>query len=149
VVSGEMQAEAGWGDLRWQRGSAALRGMHPLPWRLSGGLELLAGLGSARTPAQRHFFAGGRQTVRGLAEGALPATSFNLARGEVGRGSPAARLLVFGDGGVVAGGTAGRVRVASVGAGVSFLDGLVRLDWARTVAGPRGHRFHFYVGGAL
>ena len=39
--------------------------------------------------------------------------------------------------------------LAGVGVGVSFLDGLVRLDLARAVRTPTGWRLDFYTDAAL
>jgi hypothetical protein len=66
--------------------------------------------------------------------------AFWLARAEAGYGFEAVRPVIFGDIGTP---------LSGVGAGVSILDGLVRLDVARGLqpVGQRGWRVDAYLEG--
>jgi hypothetical protein len=124
----------------------------PLPGRLVGALELGAGAtfgagDGAASPVQSHWFLGGHPTLRGFAGGAVQGPDHLRARIEVGSDRPAARLTLFSDAG-----WAGRLRdyqardaALSVGAGVSLLDGLFRLDLARVLRPGDGWRVGLYA----
>jgi hypothetical protein len=64
---------------------------------------------------------------------------------------PAARIALFADAGQAAArrelGT--RPSMLSVGAGASFLDGILRIDLARALRGATGWRLELYVDGLL
>jgi hypothetical protein len=118
------------------RGTAALH----LP--LAAGLLLAAEGGGGITlgePAPQHLWhLGGPATVRGYGGAAGVGEGFWRARGEIGRATPGARLVLFSDLARAygpAGEGAGEL-LGAVGVGASFLDGLVRLD----LAAPRHGR---------
>src|SRR5690606_10060615 len=100
---------------------------------------------------QSLFLVGGPMSVRGYPTAALVGTGAWVARGEISRGIPAARLVAFTDVGW-AGDRAhwgsGRTLVG-VGIGASFLDGLLRFDVARGLGDPKGTRLEIYVDGLL
>ena len=87
-------------------------------------------------PAQRHFFLGGLQTIRGQTAGTGYGEAFWMGRLEVGGSNAGVRPLVFGDlgwaGARDAWADVGRP-MSGVGVGASFLDGMVRLDLARGI----------------
>jgi hypothetical protein len=112
-------------------------------------LEMGGGWGSPRLPFQRRFFPGGPEGYRGGRVGERTGRSFWLVRGEVGRGVPGARMVVFGDMlrlDPFGTGDASPVDVAA-GMGISLLDGLVRLEAGRRVSGAGGWRLHAYLDG--
>lgn len=149
IASGSLRGEATVGDLPYQRVSATVALVHPLPGSLAGALEIGAGVGGGRLPPQRRFFLGGTSTLRGLKVAELPGESFWMARTEVGTGLPGFRLAAFSDLGWA--GPRNEMRrgqpVASAGVGASLLDGLVRLDVARMVKGGDALRLHLYLDG--
>ena len=134
------------------------RGLGPLAAALTGGAGVIEGIGGGalreRLPAQRLFYVGGLQTVRGQfarPDGAgYVGNSFWLARAEVGTNVVSARPVAFYDVGW-AGGRRDFTRpgrpLSGGGGGVSFLDGLVRMDLARGIWPERRTRFDLSVEG--
>lgn len=110
-----------------------LGGAAPLPMNLLGSLEVSGGGTLGEAPLQSWYFLGGGRTVRGYDGNAARGESFWTARGELATSGPGARIVLFSDAGWA--GEAETVSadplLLSVGAGVSFLDGLVRVDVAR------------------
>lgn len=147
IASGLLRGEATVGEHAYQRASGSVALVHPLPGGLAGAFE--GGVGSTwgnRLP-QRRFFLGGTPTLRGLRPYDLPGESFWFTRLELGSGLPGFRLAGFGDLGWAGDAAEFRsgVPLASVGAGVSLLDGLLRMDLARLVRGGDALRFHLYL----
>jgi hemolysin activation/secretion protein len=95
-----------------------------------------AGSSAGALPAQRHFFLGGLQTVRGQTAGTGFGESFWMSRLELGTNRTGVRPVVFGDLGW-AGPRDGWSEIgrplSGVGVGASFLDGMIRLDLARGI----------------
>ncbi len=95
-----------------------------------------AGTSVGTLPAQRHFFLGGLQSVRGQTAGTGFGQAFWLTRFEVGANNAAVRPVIFGDLGW-AGARDGWSQVvrpmSGVGVGASFLDGMFRVDLARGI----------------
>jgi len=121
----------------------------PLGDRWGSAVEFGAGWGSPRLPLQRSFFPGGPEGYRGGRVGERVGRSFWLTRAEVGRGFPGARLVAFGDllrMDPFGTGTPSPVDLAA-GMGVSFLDGLARLEVGRRVSGSGPWRIHAYLDG--
>ena len=149
LASGTLRGEATVGDLAWQRASASVAVVHPLPFRTVGAVELIAGTSGGGVPPQRRYFLGGSGTVRGLQEGALVGEGFWVARAEVAGDVPAVRVAAFGDLGWAGPREGFRegVPVASAGLGLSFLDGLFRADVARVFRGGSSTRLHLYLDG--
>jgi hypothetical protein len=139
------------GDYRFFRPSLQVRAGAPLSRRLALGVEAGGGTSFGDVPAQRVWQLGGGSTLRGYAGGAMRGEAFWRGRGELGLGLPVARLALFGDAGWAGprdDALQGRPS-RSLGAGVSVLDGLLRVDVARAVDAPRGWRLHFRFDGAL
>ncbi|MBX3131797.1 MAG: hypothetical protein KF689_00250 [Gemmatimonadaceae bacterium] len=94
------------------------------------------GTSEGELPAQRQFFLGGLHSVRGLTPGTMVGNTFWMTRAEVGTNDVAARPVIFGDfgwaGSREAWGKFGRP-MTGVGVGMSFLDGLARIDLARGI----------------
>jgi len=104
-------------------------------------------------PSQRAFYLGGLQTVRGQVpspdEPGHVGDRFWLARTEVGLGrSPAFRPSFFYDAGWAGPHQLQPGRALSgAGAGLSILDGLLRLDVARGIWPEQKWRVYAYFGG--
>jgi hemolysin activation/secretion protein len=125
------------------------RPLGPLAVALTGA----AGASAGDLPAQRAFHVGGLHTVRGQfarAEGpGRVGDAFWLARGEIGLAMPVARPALFYDVGWA--GPRGALPhpgrpLSGVGAGLSLLDGLVRLDVARGIWPERRWRTDLSIG---
>ena len=110
--------------------------------RLQSSVTAGAGVGAGELPPQRLWYLGGAYTVRGHAIGAQSGDAFWFGRGEVALGSRLARPVVFADVGWAGSrdewSRPGRA-LSGAGAGLSMLDGLVRLDVARGL--ERGGRW--------
>ena len=104
--------------------------------RYAASLTGAAGTTTGAVPAQRKFFLGGLQSVRGQTPGSGYGEAFWLSRLELGANNAAFRPVVFGDLGW-AGARDGWSQVgrpmSGAGVGVSMLDGLIRLDVARGI----------------
>ena len=132
-TSADLRLEGATGDFQFGRAmleTTVSRGLGPIAASLTGA----AGTTVGELPAQRHFFLGGLQSVRGQTAGTGYGEAFWLGRLEVGANNAAVRPLVFGDLGW-AGARDGWSRVgrpmSGVGVGASFLDGMFRFDLAR------------------
>ncbi|HEY2027378.1 MAG TPA: hypothetical protein VGG78_10240 [Gemmatimonadaceae bacterium] len=122
-------------------------------------LTLAAGSGMGVVPAQRLWYLGGAQTLRGERPGAAVGDAFWLARGEYAYGLEALRPVAFADFGwagdrrqwrelTMTGLTTGTVSgrpMSGVGVGATLLDGLVRFDVARGLFPERQWRVDTYV----
>ena len=119
------------------------------------GLSLSGGAGTSggTLSPQRAWFIGGTSTVRGFAPGTLTGDSYWLARAELGAlGGPVIRPVVFYDAGWAGARSAwstSRGNVRGAGVGVSFLDGLARIDLARGIDPRTVWRAHLYVEAAF
>ena len=99
-------------------------------------------------PAQRLWFLGGSQTVRGQRAGTAAGNAYWLGRAEVGTAFVVARPVVFYDVG-----WAGDRRawqnpgqpLSGAGVGVSLMDGMVRFDLSRGIAPRQDVRFDMYL----
>lgn len=119
----------------------------PLPRRLYGSLEVGAGTSVGTVPIQSLWYLGGPATLRGYGGAAAAGDAFWRARAELAAGIPGFRLAVFSDAGWAGSRNAftSRNALISAGAGVSVLDGLIRLDLARALRSPTGWRADLYV----
>ncbi len=162
ILSGSVWGEAATGDFDLY-GRAAVSGALQLPlgfWSVA--LEGGTGRVFGEAPPQRHFHLGGARTLRAHDPVSNGGASFWFGRVELGRGfrvgNPAydvggstIRLTTFWDAGwtgpVDSFGTEGWR--SSVGAGVSLMDGLFRIDIARAVRGGSLWRLHLYADGLM
>jgi len=146
----EIGVEAEAGTFRFARPSLRLNGALPLG-DFAFALDAAAGTSFGDVPVQSLWRLGGAGTLRGYDGSAAAGTAFWRGRGELGRGSGATRLALFSDVGWA--GSRGDVSFQrplwSVGAGVSVLDGLMRVDLARALRAPTGWRLELYMDGAL
>ncbi|MEP6992551.1 MAG: hypothetical protein ABJA80_16575 [bacterium] len=111
-------------------------------------LTLAAGSSVGTLPAQRDWYLGGSQTVRGQRPGREAGSAFWLARAELAHGVGVIRPVLFADFGW-AGNRTDWTRIglpmSGVGAGTSILDGLVRFDVARGINPDRQWRVDTYI----
>ncbi len=107
-----------------------------------------AGTSVGTVPAQRHFFLGGSQSVRGQTAGTGYGQAFWLSRFELGTNMVAARPVIFYDMGWAGGrndwNAIGRP-MSGAGVGASFLDGMIRFDVSRGIYPRVQTRFDLYV----
>jgi hypothetical protein len=146
----ELELHGETGDYQFLRPAARLRMSAPLGQRLAAGLELGGGSSFGDTPAQRLWQIGGAPTLRGYEAAAARGEAFWRGRAEMATGTPFARATVFSDIGWAGPRSAlGDSRpLRSVGGGLSFLDGLFRVDLARGVQN-RQWRLHVQLDGLL
>jgi hypothetical protein len=162
ILSTTIWGEAATGDFEYGRLAAQGAMSVPLFWRLLGAVEAGAGTTFGTPPTQRLYYLGGPYTLRGFEIGSTVGQAFWLGRAEVGYGfkvtpmeetpvGGAFRVVAFGDFGWAgprdAFGTEGYR--ASVGAGLSILDGLFRLDFAKAVRGGNDFWIHLYADGLM
>ena len=145
---GRFEAEAGTGPTDYARAwtSVGLTGSLP---HLAGAVEAGVGGSAGALPLQRHFFPGGAAVFRGALAGEHAGEAFWFARAELGPASPGLRLVTFADWMAVgARDRLGEVEtLVAVGAGVSIMNGLMRLDVARNLRGQRDWRLDAYLDG--
>ncbi|HKJ02345.1 MAG TPA: hypothetical protein VJ997_07820, partial [Longimicrobiales bacterium] len=149
ILSGQMLAEAGAGDARYQRAAVTVAASHPLPLGLAGALEVGAGALWGDVLLQREFFIGGAPTLRGFGDESIHGASFWRSRAELASGFAGARVVAFSD--LAWAGPRTDFTLddpfVSVGVGSSLLDGLLRFDLARAVRRGSAWRLHLYLDG--
>lgn len=120
------------------------RGLGPLAASLTGA----AGSTAGRVPAQRAFFLGGLQSIRGQSADAATGTAMWMTRAELGLNTAAVRPVVFYDVGWAGDRAQWRESTTALrgaGIGLSFLDGAFRADLSRGIAPVRQTRFDLSV----
>ncbi len=147
-ILSDLRFEAASGDSLYGRGALDLTASHGFG-RLAGSLTLAGGSSVGGLPAQRRWYLGGSQTVRGQSpDTAQSGNVFWLTRAEIGSNDASVRPAVFADLGWVGDrrkmAEVGRP-MSGVGAGVSFLDGLFRFDVARGVYPRKQYRADLYL----
>jgi len=144
----DIKLEGATGTFDYSRGSVQTTLSHGLGRAVDGALTLGAGTSGGQLPIQKQFFLGGIQTVRGQRAGAAIGDSFWMTSAEVGTGWPGFRKIVFGDLGWAGSRTnfshPGRP-LSGAGLGVSFMDGLVRIDVAKGIYPEKSVRANLYV----
>jgi hypothetical protein len=145
----ELRLEAAKGDSMYGRAAAELTLSEGTPFRTAIGVTLSGGSSVGFVPAQRQWFLGGTQTVRGQsADVAQSGNAFWLTRLELGRDNPGHRSTIFGDLGWVGDRTrmqdVGRP-LSGVGYGESVFDGILRFDVARGLYPRKQWRFDLYL----
>lgn len=147
----ELYGHGAAGDFGFGRSALTLRLGIPLPGALDLATEYSAGWSVDSMPRQHLWYLGGSSTLRGYDGGVMIGESFWRGRLEIGYGLPAFRLVGFSDVGWAGPRddfTQARA-LLSVGAGVSLLDGILRLDLARGLREPRGWTLSLYYDAAL
>ncbi|HVE77246.1 MAG TPA: hypothetical protein VNA89_00155, partial [Gemmatimonadaceae bacterium] len=162
-VLADFRAEGGVGDFDYGRGALDLtlsRGLGP--W-LAGALTVGGGTSGGSVPLQRRWYLGDARTVRGQRvaicggetrmlrdprSDLCGGDAYWLGRAELGASAVGARPVLFAD----VGWTGDRDdfwhpgrALAGVGAGASFLDGMLRLDLSRGLYPRRGWRGDLYL----
>lgn len=139
------------GTYQFARASTTLRVTTPLGPRLAAGLELAGGMSDGIVPVQSFWYLGGPGTMRGYDGNAASGDAFWRGRLELANRWPAARLVIFSD--VGRAGPREQISLAhpltGIGAGVSFVDGLIRIDFTRATQSPTGWRLDIYSDAAL
>lgn len=148
--SGRIALEGAGGEFGYGRAMTELRLAHGLGGSAVASISGAAGNSIGTLPAQRAWYLGGAQTVHAHRVGALGGDAFFMARGELTKGMPLVRPVLFADWGWAGDrATLPRLRardhLQAVGAGAAFLDGLVRLDVARALGGHRGWSVDLFV----
>jgi hypothetical protein len=144
---GSLRAEAAAGESAYARLASELTVAQGLAADLQGTITAAAGASAGALPAQRLWYLGGAHTVRGHRAGAVAGDAFWLARAELAKGHPLIRPSLFADLGWAGARDRWRddvIPVAGVGVGASTLDGLVRLDLARSTRGGGRWTAYFY-----
>lgn len=143
----DVRAEVATGATDYQRlfvETIVSRGLGPVAVSLTNA----AGTSFGDLPAQRQFFLGGLQSVRGQTPGTGVGESFWMSRTEIGGNFAGARPVVFADLGWAGprdGWNAIGRPMSGVGVGASFLDGLVRIDLARGIRPRWQTRLDLYL----
>lgn len=132
-ASADLRASTGTFD--FAQPQLGLIGAAPLPFDLLAAIEAHGGTTLGDAPPQSLYYLGGGRTVRGYSGNAARGDAYWTMRGEIGTKAPIVRLVAFTDAGWA--GPRDDVSIDpmlwSAGMGVSFLDGLVRLDVARAL----------------
>jgi hypothetical protein len=151
TLGAEVLMDGAIGTFDFFRSSLTLRAVVPLPGPLTGGLEVAGGSSGGSLPVQSRWYLGGPYSLRGYDGGALSGEEYWRARAELANDFPAMRLAGFADAGratprgaLTTGGAA-----LGVGAGLSFFDGMIRIDVARATRAPTGWRVDFYFDGVI
>ena len=143
----DLRLEAAAGDFDYTRAAFDATLSRGLGRRLAASLTGSAGAAGGQLPAQRLWYLGGLQTVRGQVAGTAAGDSYWLGRAELGLGGLAARPVVFYDVGWAGQGwnRPGRNLLSGAGVGASFMDGLIRVDVARGIHPRRLIRTDLYL----
>ncbi|MEJ7812527.1 MAG: ShlB/FhaC/HecB family hemolysin secretion/activation protein [Gemmatimonadaceae bacterium] len=144
----DLRLEGATGTFDYGRGALDATFSHGLGSHLDASLTAGAGSTAGDVPAQRLWYLGGTQTVRGQRPGAAAGNSYWMARTEVGASSLSFRPVVFFDLGWAGSRDAwqhpGRP-LSGAGFGASLMDGLIRFDVAKGIRPEKGWRSDFYL----
>jgi hypothetical protein len=152
-LSSDIRVEAAAGTFDYTRAAIDLDASRYLSRGVALSLTGGAGTSGGTLSPQRAWHLGGTSTVRGFPPDALVGDSYWLARAELALlGGPVLRPVVFYDAGWAGARDAwskSRGNIRGAGVGVSFLDGLARIDLARGVDPRTVWRAHLYVEAAF
>lgn len=143
----ELSLDGQTGSYRFARPAAVAHVWVPLPRRLLARLELAGGSSTGQVPAQSLWYLGGPASLRGYAPTTASGQAFWRGRAAVSTRLPGVRLETFTDFGW-AGQRAEfttRSPLRSAGAGLTFLDGIIRFDVARALREPTGWRVDLHL----
>ena len=147
-LSADVRAEGAAGTFDYTRVAGDFTVSHSLV-RASGlSLTLGAGTSGGTLSPQREWHLGGTHTVRGFEPGMLVGDSYWLGRAELGLGGSVIKPVLFYDTGWAGPRdlwTKSSDRIRGAGGGVSFLDGLARIDLARGIEPKTVWRGYLYV----
>lgn len=145
--SAEWRMDAAAGSFEFVRPGLMVQLGSRLTSRLVGSLELAGGTSAGKLPVQSLWYLGGPTSLRGYPAAVASGEAFWRGRAAVATALPAARVEIFSDAGW-AGPRADfttRNPLHSVGAGATFLDGVIRLDIGRALREPVGWRTDLYI----
>jgi hypothetical protein len=111
-------------------------------------LTLAGGSSLGNLPAQRNWYLGGSQTVRGQRPGIANGDAFWLARAEAAHGLGTVRPVVFADMGWAGDRTRWRDvgrPLSGAGVGMTVMDGLLRFDVAKGIHPEKRWRVETYL----
>ena len=148
----ELFGEGAGGDSIFARTRITGRTILPLFAGMRLGAEVAAGHAWGGLPTQYHWFLGGVETLRGYDIGDAAGSTMARARAELTRGSMAIGLALFADAGWAsndADSFDADDALLGGGIGVTFMDGLVRIDVARAFVTPTGWRVHLHLNSLL
>jgi hypothetical protein len=147
----DVRLEGAGGDSTYGRGAVEFTLSQGLFANLAAALTLGGGTSVGSVAPQRRWYLGGWQTIRGQrADTSMSGNAFWMVRAELGRDFNVLRPSIFADVGWVGDRDAFqdvRRPMSGVGIGVSALDGLVRVDFARGIYPSEKFRFGLTVGG--
>lgn len=147
-IFSDLRFESAMGDSAYGRAALDLTTSHGFG-QLAASLTLAGGSSVGALPAQRRWYLGGNQTIRGQSpDTAQTGNAFWMSRMELGQNTAGARPTIFADLGWV--GSRDSISkivrpMSGVGAGVSFIDGLFRFDVARGIYPRKQYRVDFYL----
>ena len=147
-ASTDVRAEAAGGDFGYGRALADFSVSHPLSSTLAGSFSASVGSSVGNVPAQRQFYLGGTQTIRGQTALTDVGDAFWMARAEIGAHSVAFRPIVFADLGWAGDRNVWPIKgrpMSGAGVGASFLDGLFRVDVSRGIYPTKQWRLDLYL----
>ena len=135
-LGSDARLELATGEAAYGRAGWDVTGLRPVGRGFEIALTAGAGGSAGHLPVQRLWYLGGSECVRGFNPGDAAGSAYWRVRAELGLARPGVRPALFADAGAAAdhlpwqrsGGT-----LTGVGASLSFLDGLVRLDVARSL----------------
>jgi hypothetical protein len=151
-LSADVRAEAAAGTFDYTRIAGDFTATQGLVRDAAVSLTLGAGTSGGTVSPQRLWHLGGTHTVRGFGPGTLSGDSYWLARAELGLGGRVFKPVLFYDAGWAGardGWSKSRGNIRGAGGGVSFMDGLARVDLARGVNPRSEWRAHLYVEAAF
>jgi hypothetical protein len=147
----DIATQAGSGMTDYARASLIGRLVFPLPADLRVALEAGGGTSWGTPTPQRLWWVGGPRTLRGYGPRVEGGEAFARGRLELARSFSFGSVALFSDYGW-AGPRSGfdlSDGLYSIGAGVSLIDGLIRLDGAHGLVRPRDFRLDFYLDAIL
>ena len=135
-LSSLWRADAVVGASKSARGSLELNMSQGIGRSTEATLTGSAGSSMGDLPVQRLWYLGGPQTIRGFGPGAMTGNAFWFGRFELAQGHPVARPSIFADigwaGDRASWSAATANRINGIGLGLTVVDGLLRLDVARS-----------------
>jgi hypothetical protein len=140
---GDLRADAATGDFDFARAMLDVTLSRTLLPRVGASVTAAGGASRGVVPVQRLWYLGGVHTIRGQPIAAARGDAFWLGRADLGFGLPVARPGIFYDlgwAGARADWRAPGRPLSGAGLGVSFLDGLLRIDIAKGLNPNRGWR---------
>ena len=148
----DLALQGGVGDAEYARASLLGRVVVPLPASLRVGVEAGGGQIWGTPSMQRRWYLGGSRSLRGYAPLTLEGERFLRGRVELARKVPFGSVSVFHDMGWAGERSAEPVWgdfMHSLGAGVSILDGLIRIDGGYGLESPGAFRLDLYLDAIL